>query len=413
MLAPFSLAKRTLSNIFETPVEALAHERVRLRILFAVAILKLLNFIGGAWDIQWHVEIGRDSLFIPPHLLVIAAFTGGLVLVLFMTAYETGLAAYGQPQPDTLRFGPVRITWPMLAVLCGYAFALLSGVFDELWHQLFGIDATLWSPPHLLIMVATVVVDFSLLFGITASSRRLGYGFTWNSPYLWGIVLIGSFAFESANFQMGEAFIVGYRHQGAGLYGLLFPLTFGAALPLSLMAVIRLSRRFWIGLLILGLTIGLQLLATGIAAAGFAILQPVSVIDEYVLQNPESTAAVSREFARLLGNNGLIGIHQAWTMLLAAPALMLVALLGFVPALRSRPLWAAPIFSASMVLFSYVWFQFTPALQTYPTTWLDILLAVAISTVIGSLMGRWGWRLALRSEGADRAESSFPAASLE
>ncbi|HEY5670892.1 MAG TPA: hypothetical protein VIS10_12925, partial [Anaerolineales bacterium] len=57
-----------LTNRLARPVDAVAHERLRLRLLFAVAILKLLNFIGGAWDIQWHVAIGRDSLFIPPHL---------------------------------------------------------------------------------------------------------------------------------------------------------------------------------------------------------------------------------------------------------------------------------------------------------------------------------------------------------
>ena len=119
---------------------------------------------------------------------------------------------------------------------------------------------------------------------------------------------------------MGEAFIVGYRHQGAGLYGLLFPLMFGAVLPFSLMACLRLSQRYWTGILILGVTVGLQLVATAISAAGFAILKPVSVIRGICARIPISTAAVSRAFARALGNNGLIGIHQAWTMLLAAPA---------------------------------------------------------------------------------------------
>jgi hypothetical protein len=34
------------------PVDAVANERLRLRVLFAVALLKLFNFIGGAWDIN-------------------------------------------------------------------------------------------------------------------------------------------------------------------------------------------------------------------------------------------------------------------------------------------------------------------------------------------------------------------------
>lgn len=393
MLQSFSLY-RTISRTLNRPIDALVHEKLRLQVLFAVALLKLFNFIGGAWDIQWHVEIGRDSPFIPPHMLVLIAFTGGTLISLTMIAYETALAASGQPQPHAARLGRFRAPAPIFVILAGYLAALLSGVLDELWHRMFGIDATLWSPPHLLIMATTVVVDFSLLLGITTSARRLGYGFTWNSPYFWGILLVGSFAFESVNFQMGEAFIVGHRHGGVGLYGLLFPLLVGCALPLSLMTILRLARRYWVGVVILAVTIGLQLLATGISAAGFALLKPVSVIDEYVRLNPDSTAAVSRAFARLLGNNGLIGMHQAWTMLLAAPSLGLVALLGLIPAVRRRPLILAPIFSASMVVFCSIWFRFTPALQKYPVGWQDILLAVLISASIGSLTGAIGWRLA-------------------
>jgi len=252
----------------------------------------------------------------------------------------------------------------------------------------------------LMIMAATVVVDFSLLLGIAISCRRLGYGLDWKSPLFWGIVLVGAYAFESVNFQMGEAFIVGYRLKGIGLYGLLFPILVGVMLPLSLMVCIRLSKRFWIGLLILGVVLGLQYLATGVAAAGFAILKPVSVIEEYVRQNPDSTAAVTRQFARLLGFNGLIGFHQAWTMALTAPALVLVALLGFIPAARRKPIIAAPLFSAGMVVFSAAWFELVPALRNYPISGSDIALGALLAAVGGYMTGRIGTALAGRVEQA-------------
>ena len=67
MLATLRLSmNRALVSRFPAAVDATAVERLRLRVLFAVALLKLFNFIGGAWDIQWHVAIGRDSLWIPP-----------------------------------------------------------------------------------------------------------------------------------------------------------------------------------------------------------------------------------------------------------------------------------------------------------------------------------------------------------
>jgi hypothetical protein len=285
-------------------------------------------------------------------MLVFVAFLGGVALVLAMIIYETGLAKTGHDLPDTRRIGSLQAPSAVFVIFFGYTFALLSALFDELWHRVFGIDATLWSPPHLMIMAATMVVDFSLLLGITASARRLGHGFALKSPLLWGLLLVGAYAFESVNFQMGEAFIVGYRMQGIGLYGLLFPIMMGAVMPFSLLMVIGISKRFWLGLPILGMTLILQYLATGVAALGFEVLRPVSVIEEYVAQNPGSTAAVSRQFARLLGFDGLIGFHQAWTMALTIPALVLVALLGLLPWVRRCPVIAAPAFGAGMVVFS-------------------------------------------------------------
>jgi hypothetical protein len=384
------------------PVDAVTLERLRLRVLFAIALLKLFNFIGGAWDIQWHVAIGRDSLWIPPHLMVFLAFVSGLAIVVIMIAYETGLSIAGQEMPHTARLGGLRAPSAYFGILLGYAAALLSGVIDELWHRAFGIDATLWSPPHLLIMVATVVVDYSLLLGITASARRLGYTFTWKSPLLWGIVLTGAYAYESVHFQMGEAFIVGHRHGGEGLYGLLFPILIGAFLPLSLVACIRLARRAWVVLLTAGLALALQYLATGVAAVGFALLKPVSIIDQYVLLYPESTAAKAREFAALLGNNGLIGLHQAWTMTLALPALALVALFGNLTWVRRRPLLVAAAFSISMVPITYALFGLTPALRDYPITVVDVALAALLALAGGLLTGALGLWL---TRGVEQAEA--------
>jgi hypothetical protein len=397
---------RALVSMLPAAVDATALERLRLRVLFAVALLKLFNFIGGAWDIQWHVAIGRDSLWIPPHLMVFVAFVSGLAIVVVMIAYESAWSSAGQALPHTARLGALRAPGAYFGILFGYAAALLAGVIDELWHRAFGIDATLWSPPHLLIMLATMVVDYSLMFGIARSARRLGYTFTWKSPLLWGVVLTGAYAYEAVHFQMGEAFIVGYRAGGAGLYGLLFPILIGAFLPLSLVATLRLAGRAWVVLLTAGLALGLQYLATGIAALGFALLQPVSIIDQYVLLFPDSTAAKAREFAALLGNNGLIGLHQAWTMTLAIPALIVLAVVGLAPWARRRPLGLAAVFSVMMVLLTYLRFQMTPALQDYAVTGVDLLLATALSLAGGLLAGMLGLRLTGRAETVAGREGS-------
>jgi hypothetical protein len=149
----------------------------------------------------------------------------------------------------------------------------------------------------------------------------------------------------------------------------------------------------------------LQYAATGIAALGFAILKPVSVIDQYVLLYPESTAAKAREFAALLGNNGLIGLHQAWTMTLALPALVLVVLIGSFAWVRRRPLLLAAAFSISMVLIAYALYGLTPALRDYPIAGVDVALAALLALAGGLLTGALGLRLTRSFDLEDREQA--------
>jgi hypothetical protein len=375
---------------------AAAHERLRLNVLIVIAVLKLFNFFGGNWDIQWHVAIGRDSLFIPPHLMVMVAYVCGLATTLAWIAYETSLARNGVMLQGAARLGSLRAPLAYFGIMAGYTGALLSAFFDEYWHRTFGIDATLWSPPHLCIMATIMLVDLSLMIGITTAARRSGLAFTWRSPFLWGLALASAYSFEAVNFQMNEAFIVGFRAGGAGLMGILFPVMVGAFFPLALLLSIRLSRHFWIAALLFVIALALQFAGTGIAQAGFDILKPVSKVEEFVRLNPESTLAKARQFAMLIGFTGLIGFQQAWAMSLAAVPLGLVSLLEVIPWARCHPLVAAPVFSLSMVLISYLWFQRIPVLRGYGVTWQVVALGVVLSVVIGLAFGRLGLFLADR-----------------
>lgn len=374
--------------------DARAHERLRLYALLTIALLKMLNFFGGGWDIQWHVAIGRDSAFIPPHLLVLTAFTGGLSVVLVAMAYETYLAQSGIQLERAARLGAIRAPAAYFGVYFGYTAALLSGVFDELWHRAFGVDATLWSPPHMAIMVSTQIVDVSLMLGIVAAARHLDYKFNWRSPLFWGVVVTGAYLLESICFQMSEAFIEGFRAGGVGLWGILFPILVGAFYPFYLMLAIRLSGRFWTAVPIFAATIILQYVGIGLAAAGFEVLRPVSAIEDFVRQNPGSTIAMARTFANLTGGGGLIGFKQAWTIWLTGAPAGLVAALTLWPWAHRHRLIAAPVFSASLVILAYIWFQYVTFLRDYPTTWLDVALGVVIAGSGGLVFGRAGLALA-------------------
>jgi hypothetical protein len=114
------------------------------------------------WDDAWHTTLGRDSALIPPHLLLYAsiAFVGLLLAVWGLRVLRRGgLLAL--------------LRAPGLALAASAAGAtVVAAPADAFWHAAFGRDAVLWSPPHLLSVVATAVLLTALLLGAGA---RVGF----------------------------------------------------------------------------------------------------------------------------------------------------------------------------------------------------------------------------------------------
>jgi hypothetical protein len=374
--------------------DAVVQEQVRFITLLALAALKLFNLFGSIWDIQWHASIGRDSFWIPPHMVAIGGFVAALTLALAAVTYETWLDRRGTRMQGVSRFGGITTSPYFLSIALCYLAIIFFAFLDDQWHRAFGLDVTLWSPPHLLIGLAMAGVDFSLMLGLVASARRLGLKLNWRGAYFWGFVLLGAFMFEAANYWTSQAFIYGYRNGGAGLLGLLFPVLVGALYPLALVLNLRLAKAYWIVAPIFVLTLVLQYTGTGLAALGFAALKPVSIMDEYVRQFPESTASLARQFTSENGMSGLIGLQQAWVMWLSGIPLLLVALLSFWRAARGRWLIAAPVYSVSVVITCYVWFQRLPVMAKYDVTWLHVALATLLAASGGLVLGWLGSKLA-------------------
>ena len=105
---------------------------------------------GTQWDIQWHLRIGRDSFWIAPHIMTYSGVTLMVLASLGVLAWTSWQALGGVREPGLLRVAGITGTrgWH----LAGWAIMLtvIAAPIDDLWHRLFGLDVTLWSPPHLL-----------------------------------------------------------------------------------------------------------------------------------------------------------------------------------------------------------------------------------------------------------------------
>lgn len=394
MLSQRTLQMR-LSRFGTKTFDAAAHTRLRLRTLVAIALLKLIYFLGGAWDIQWHMTVGRDSLFVPPHLVAAAGWFACVSVALLAVAYETYLGRAALNPPRTLRLGQLRSTLPLAGVLVGFLGAAVAIFFDDLWHRVFGLDAKLWSPPHLALMFCTGVVDASLLVGIAAAARQAGERLTMHSPYFWALLLPAALLFDNLRFALGEGIIVGFQAGGAGLLGLLYPIMMGALGPLPLLLAVGLTGRLWLPALIVPLVILLQTIGILAAQLGFVLLRPVSQMSEFLAENPQSTIGTTIFFCQLNGF-ALVGFQELWVTALSLPSAALLAALAFWPWARRNHLVAAPLHAVALAVSCAIWFRLTPATANYPTTLADLALAGALA-VAGSLLagyaGLWLARL--------------------
>ncbi len=116
--------------------------------------------IGSIWDISWHKSIGRDSFWTPAHVLiylcgVIAGVTCGYV-ILRTTFWHDDAAASVKVWGFRGPLGAFLCAWGDIAMIA-------SAPFDDWWHNAYGLDVRVLSPPHVVLMLGFVAIRFGTL----------------------------------------------------------------------------------------------------------------------------------------------------------------------------------------------------------------------------------------------------------
>jgi hypothetical protein len=115
----------------------------------------IMAVAGIYWDLGWHYDLGRDTPLAPPHLLIVLG--SGLVtfplLVLAVLVHRADRARLRVCLPLRRTRG---LTWSPLVVIAIAASVVppVALALDEVWHRIFGLDTSLWSPTHLLAILS-------------------------------------------------------------------------------------------------------------------------------------------------------------------------------------------------------------------------------------------------------------------
>jgi hypothetical protein len=121
-----------------------------------------LTEIGSTLDVSWHFGHVFDEIS-PSHL---TSFSG--------TCLMAGLLLWALVRERERVVGLERKALIVAAV--ALAIGIADMPFDFLWHQLFGVDITTWSPTHLMLNFPSDVYNVCVIVALLASpaARSLG-----------------------------------------------------------------------------------------------------------------------------------------------------------------------------------------------------------------------------------------------
>src|ERR1700722_18443635 len=139
--------------------------------IWASAVAVTSTSVGLYWDISWHMSIGRDTFWTPAHLGIhFGAIVAGLSSVFLILA--TTFGKNRELRATSVRmwgfYGPLGT----FVSLWGGLAMLTSAPFDDWWHNAFGLDVQIMSPPHVVLILGIFTLGLGGLFLIVSEMNR-------------------------------------------------------------------------------------------------------------------------------------------------------------------------------------------------------------------------------------------------
>ncbi|HEX3438502.1 MAG TPA: hypothetical protein VHT24_17155 [Pseudacidobacterium sp.] len=161
--------------------------------LWCAALAVTSVTIGAHWDVSWHRSIGRDTFWTPAHMAIYAC---GILAAICCGYLILNTTFRRQPEFVASSVSVFGFRAPLGAFLAawGGVAMLTSAPFDNWWHNAYGLDVKIISPPHTLLMMGIFAVDIGAFFLIAAAMNRaenvLFKKLQWLLLYLGGLMMV-------------------------------------------------------------------------------------------------------------------------------------------------------------------------------------------------------------------------------
>ena len=140
--------------------------------IYATVFASLCVVTGLIWDISWHLSIGRDGLFSPPHNVI---YLGAVISGLFSGYQVLKISFWGseaEKQQSINFWGIFYGSLGNLLSIWGALAMLTSAPFDDWWHNTYGLDVTILSPPHTVLALGIITLQIGTMIGVLSLKNR-------------------------------------------------------------------------------------------------------------------------------------------------------------------------------------------------------------------------------------------------
>lgn len=148
-----------------------------LLFLVVLCVYHIVARFGLAVDLQWHTDIGRDELFTPPHVMILAGIVPTSIMLVSYILWNSFVAK--NPAQSGFYIGPFVAPTSLWMMVCGLITLVIGGLYDDYWHTSYGVDTTIITPPHvwtfaggMLVEVATIVLALQMKHRLKEATPR-------------------------------------------------------------------------------------------------------------------------------------------------------------------------------------------------------------------------------------------------
>ena len=142
---------------------------------YALMLAATSVIVGVNWDISWHITIGRDTFWSAPHLAiylggVLAGVSSGWVVL------RTTFRGSDAERAESVRVWGFRGPIGAWAAIWGAFAMIVSAPFDDWWHNAYGLDVEIISPPHVVLALGITAVVYAAVLLLVSRQNRAPQG---------------------------------------------------------------------------------------------------------------------------------------------------------------------------------------------------------------------------------------------